>query len=83
MVLSGFYQHGVKRGVYLFPLARNLDNVIHKGKRAVWHDRPFAELTGFWKRRWAVPRSERTGEWKEFDSGKFFRGVRRGLAKAG
>ena len=49
----------------------------------MWHDRPFAELAGFWKRRWAVPRSERTGAWKEFDSGKFFRGVRRGLAKAG
>lgn len=81
--LSGFHQHGVKRGVYLFPLARNLDNVIHKGKRPVWYDRPFDDLAEFWKRRWAVPRSERTSAWKEFDSGKFFRGVRSSLAKAG
>lgn len=74
--LAGFHAHGIRRGVYLFPLARNVEGVIHENKRPVWHDRQFADLARFWQRRWAVPRSKRTSMWREFDSTKFFNRVR-------
>jgi len=71
--LKGFYAHGIKRDVYLFPLAKNLDNVIQDGKRPMWFDRPFEEIADYWKERWALPRSERIPSWRDFDSKKFMR----------
>ena len=74
--LKEFYAHGIRRDVYLFPLAKNLENVIHKKKRPLWFNRPFREIADYWKARWAIPRSKRTSGWKEFDSKKFFNQVR-------
>ena len=71
--LRGFYNHGIKREVYLFRLAKNLERVIHNGVRPRWYDRTFLELEEYWKERWAVPRSNRMSEWKKFDSGKFMK----------
>lgn len=71
--LRGFHSHGIKREVYLFPLVKNLDRVIHDGIKPRWCSRTFSELEGYWKARWAVPRGNRTSEWKEFDSGRFMR----------
>ncbi len=73
--LKDFYTHGIRREVYLFPLARNLSNIIHKNKRPVWHDRPFRDIAEYWKERWALPRSKRMPKWKEFDSKEFFNSV--------
>ena len=74
--LKDFYAHGILREVYFFPLAKNLPLVIHENKRPMWHDRPFQEIAEYWKARWALPRSRRMPQWKEFDSKEFFRGVR-------
>lgn len=68
-----FTFHNIKRGYYFFPNAKNLQNVIHKNKRPLWYNRPFKELSNFWKERWCIPRSKRIDNWKGFDSDKFFR----------
>ncbi|WP_297212041.1 MULTISPECIES: Druantia anti-phage system protein DruA [Thermodesulfovibrio] len=73
--LLGLFQyeyHGIKREFYLFPLVKNLKEVIQKGQEPIWIDRPFGELVDYWKKRWALPRAERISNWKYFNSHKFF-----------
>jgi len=72
-----FSFHNIKRGYYIFSNSRNLDSVLHRGKRPLWHDRPFNELSAYWKERWCIPRSRRTDEWRKYDSDHFFRRVER------
>ena len=64
--LGGFERHGIRRQVYLFPLATNLRNVIAKGRRQMWVHRELEDIVGYWKGRWAIDRSRRTSAWKEF-----------------
>ena len=71
--LRGYYNHGLRRDVYMFPLAHNLKNVIQHGEGPEHIDRPFADITRYWKERWAIPRSTRKPEWREFDGDAFFR----------
>ena len=73
--LSKFEYHGIKREFYLFPLVKNLKDVIQKKQEPIWIDRPFDNLVTYWKERWAIPRAERMPEWKKFDSNKFFKKV--------
>lgn len=68
-----FTFHNIKRGYYFFPNVKNLQNVMRKNKRPLWYNRPFEELSNFWKERWCIPRSERIDNWKNFDSDKFFK----------
>lgn len=70
-----FEYHGIKREFYIFPLAKNLKQVIQKKERPIWFDRPFNNLVDYWKERWAIPRAERIPEWKNFESDKFFKKV--------
>ncbi len=65
-------KHGILRAVYLFPLAKNLDNVIQFNKQPVWFDRPISDLTSFWKQRWAIPRVERDTSFRNFKASEFF-----------
>ncbi len=71
--------HGIKRAVYLFPLVKNLKEVIHKKEEPIWLDRPFNSLVDYWKERWAVPRAERVPRWKDFNSNNFFRKIEKML----
>ncbi len=49
--------HGIKRGVYLFELVKNLPDVIHKNAAPEWiSDRNEESVTAFWKDRWLVKR---------------------------
>ena len=60
MRLLGFQKgsnHGVKRAVYLFRFAKNLENIIKKGERPLWYNREPDDITDHWKKRWAVKRS--------------------------
>ena len=60
MGLLGFQNgshHGVKRAVYLFRFAKNLDNIIKYGKRPLWYNRNIDDITEYWKKRWAIKRS--------------------------
>lgn len=71
--LSNYEYHGIKREFYLFPLVKNLKEVIHDGEKPIWINRPFNALVDFWKKRWALPRAERMPEWKNFNKDKFFK----------
>ena len=71
--LRGYHGHGLRRDVYLFPLARNLKGVIQGGEEPAHVDRPFDNIVSHWKERWAVPRSARVPEWREFDGDALFR----------
>ncbi len=73
--LSNYEYHGIKREFYLFPLVKNLKEVIHKKEKPIWFDRPFDHLVDYWKERWAIPRAERIQEWKNFEKNKFFKKV--------
>jgi hypothetical protein len=70
--LSSFECHGIKREFYLFPLAKNLKNVIHQSKRPLCFNRPFENLVDYWKERWAIPRAKRIPNWRIFQRHKFF-----------
>jgi hypothetical protein len=82
MTLLGFEkgtQHSIQRGVYLFPLAENVKEVIKKGERPKWIKRPVAGLNEYWKNRWAIPRSERDKSYLEFISEHFIKNTREEL----
>ena len=75
--LGGFYNHGIRRHVYLFRLAENLERLIAgHDSEPVWPDRPFDDMAKHWHGRWAMPRSRRITGWREFDSARFFNNVR-------
>ena len=65
--------HGVKRAIYLFRFARNLDRLIAgKAQRPFWHHRQESDLTDFWKNRWILPRIDVRGEClRQFSKGDF------------
>lgn len=77
--LSKFEYHGIKRELYLFPLVKNLRDVIQKKRKPISLDRPFNRLAGYWKERWTVPRAERMPEWKDFRRDTFFKKAERML----
>ncbi|MGC8979697.1 Druantia anti-phage system protein DruA [Caldisericum sp.] len=74
--LSKFEYHGIKREFYLFPLVKNLKEIIHDGEKPIWVDRPFEKLVDYWKERWAIPRAERMPEWKKFDKEAYFKKIK-------
>ena len=69
--LSDYQFHNIQREFFLFPLVKNLKDVISKGRKPDYHNRELNELTNFWKTRWAIPRSERFDEFKQHN-GKLF-----------
>ncbi len=74
MKLLGFKngaKHSIKRGVYLFPLANNLHEIISSNEHPLWYDRPISKLTQFWKERWSLPRLEQNIHYKDFSSLEF------------
>ena|SRR5215216_3394239 len=58
--------HTIKREFYLFPLVKNLMDVIHHDVQPDWVDRPFNMLVNYWKQRWAIPRAQRMPQWRGF-----------------
>lgn len=70
--LPSFEYHGIKREFYLFPLVRNLRDVISRDEKPDWLDRPFDRLAAYWKHAWALPRAIRTQGWRDFRSREFF-----------
>jgi hypothetical protein len=75
--LPNFEYHGIQREFYLFPLVKNLKDVIKRKEKPIYINRPFNELVDYWKYRWALPRAERRPEWKKFEAKKFFKKVER------
>lgn len=63
-----YLSHGIKREVFIFELAHNLQAVCTNNETpdiASFNDEKWLE---FWKERWALPRSERDIRWKSVDS---------------
>jgi len=71
--------HGIQRAIYLFPLVKNLEDVIKTNKRPMWVHRTVCELTDFWKTRWSIPRTGRNKKHLEFSGEAFIRRTLRGL----
>lgn len=67
---NGSY-HGVKRAVYLFPLVKNLEEVIAGKSKPEWYTRSEHDVAEFWKSRWALPRIERTKAYRDFSKKQF------------
>ncbi|MDD2572760.1 MAG: hypothetical protein PHP16_05735, partial [Eubacteriales bacterium] len=65
--------HGIKRAIYLFPLAKNVKSIISENKRPKWFNRNIKDLTLFWQKRWAIPRSEKRKEYLDFSADKFIK----------
>ena len=74
--IKKFQYHNIQRGMYLIPLVKNLENVIHQNDDPVFLDRTFSDLSNYWLKRWAIPRSNRTKQWQSFDFEKFFNNVK-------
>lgn len=62
-------RHGVRRGVYIAPLAKNTASFLRSdATRLYWHRRPLQELVRYWRERWLLPRAERDCSYRNFDS---------------
>ncbi len=75
--------HGIQREFYLFPLVKNLKEVIEKKEKPIYINRPFNKLVDYWKKRWAIPRAERKLKWKKFKAEQFFENVEKTLEQTG
>jgi len=76
MALLGFKNgtnHSIKRSVYLFPFAENINEVINNGKKPKWINRSQKEVANFWKRQWAIPRAEKNKKYLEFSKDEFLK----------
>jgi hypothetical protein len=73
--------HGVKRALYLFPLATNLKEVIKDGEEPVWTHREIQEMTDFWRSKWAHPRAQKDESYLEFSGDTFIEQTRKDLEK--
>lgn len=79
--LGEYHYHNLYREFFLFPIARNLENVISKGVRPIYYQRTMDELTGYWKNRWSIPRSSRNDKWQTFDGGKFLIAAKKNITR--
>lgn len=79
--IKNFQYHNIKRGMYLIPLVKNLENVIHQNEDPEFFDRDFSALSKYWLERWAIPRSNRTDQWKKFKFDSFFSDFERKLER--
>jgi hypothetical protein len=77
--IPSFQYHGLKREFFIFPLVKNLLEVIRIGQKPILTDRPINNLTQFWKERWALPRADRFRDWNDFSVDKYFKKVEREL----
>jgi hypothetical protein len=75
--LSNFQYHDIKRAFYLFPLVKNLKEIIQTKVEPLWIDRKFNDIVDYWKERWALPRIERKPEWTNFSRDEYFSQVRK------
>lgn len=69
--LGDYTSHNIQREFFIFPLVKNLKEVISKDKKPLYYNRKLADLNNFWKQRWCVPRSHRFNNWKLFNGESF------------
>jgi len=60
-------RHGIKRGVYLAPLASNAAAFLRgEAKQLQWYHRPLDSVIEYWRERWLIPRALRNKNYLEF-----------------
>ena len=71
-------QHGIRRQVYVIPLAGNTREILlGKAKRPAYFTRTATEIADYWRVRWAIPRARRYPEWRNWNIGEAISGLRR------
>ena len=61
-------RHGVRRGVYIAPLASNAAAFLRsEANRLQWYHRPLDSIVNYWRERWLIPRSVRNSAYQEFN----------------
>lgn len=68
--LGNYTYHNIQREFFLFPLAKNINNVIQKNVRPNYYSRKLYNLTDYWIERWCSPRSKRITDWQKFNGKK-------------
>jgi len=69
---SSLLRHGVKRGVYVAPLAQNTISFLRgEASRLRWLDRPLDGIVRHWRERWLLPRATRDASYLDFKSGSW------------
>lgn len=64
---SSYFEHGLQREVFLFRFVEDLDKGMSGEGFGRHINLSVCEYSDFWKERWAIPRSERTDDWKTFE----------------
>ena len=60
-------QHGVRRQVYVVPLARNTREILlGSNERPAYITQTVGETAEYWRTRWAMPRSQRHSQWRDW-----------------
>jgi len=69
--------HGIKRQVYVIPLAENTRSFL-LGKNSVprYQIKTVDKITEFWKERWAKPRSVRFPKWRDWSPSSIIKDLR-------
>ena len=61
-------RHGVKRAVYVAPLADNAAAFLNgEATRLRWYGRPLEEVVRYWRERWLLPRASRDSSYRDFE----------------
>jgi hypothetical protein len=67
-------RHGLRREVFLFPLASNLESFMNGSESVPTHyEQGFTELAAWWRQRWLLPRAERVDGWHVWSSAEIER----------
>jgi hypothetical protein len=75
--------HGIRRQVYLVPLATNTRSfLLGKSKVPRYKTLPIIDITEFWRERWALPRSERYPDWVGWEPRLIIRYLKKMRSKA-
>jgi hypothetical protein len=79
--LNNYTYHNIEREFFLFPLAKNLKNVIAKEVKPKYYSRKLEDLTSFWKNRWCLPRAQKFNEWRNFNGEQFLVSTKRNVSR--
>lgn len=66
-----YCKHGVKRELFLAPLAKNYKHVLSQNKKPDYYNITVEEITNFMKKRWVIPRSIRISDYKNWNNDKY------------
>jgi len=60
-------QHGIRRQVYVVPLARNTREILlGSEKTPEYITQTVRQITDYWRKRWAAPRARRQHGWQDW-----------------